>query len=334
VVKGNAYGLDTALYVEQMVKLGARHFAAADICDAVFIKNYCPSCEVLLMTPVNTDEHAKLVVENGIVATVENAYGAVLVAKYAATPYPIHVKIDVGFGRYGVKPDNVKELEEVCKTDGISIDGVFTHLPKCADKKTKETQEAIEKFFACVDIIKAFGAKPKIIHALSSVGIFRFLDERFTAVRVGSAMVGRMPPIVQKTSLANVAVLECDISSLKKIRMGECIGYSSLFKAKKDIDTAVVNIGHADGFGMAKAPNYCRRIDVCRYIKHDIEHLFNKPRITAKIKGKTVTAVGTIGMTACSFDVTGMDVSMSDIATIEINPIHINSNIPREYKTV
>lgn len=339
VVKGNAYGLDTALYVEHMVKLGARRFATADIEDAAYIKKFCQEAEVLLMTPVNTEESAKAVVENGIVATVENASGAALIAKYASSLYPVHIKIDMGLGRYGVKHDDFKELENICKTKGISVDGVFTHLPKTADKHVKETNIMIMDFFACVYLIKAFGASPKMIHALGSVGVFRYLNqsfggESFTAVRVGSAMVGRLPAIVGKTGLKEVATLEADVSSIKLIRKGECVGYSGIYKAKRDIMTAVLSVGYADGFSVAKSAGYCRRIDICRCVKHDIEHLVKKPCVTVNIKGSKVCAVGTIGMSASSFDVTGMNVSVGDVATVSINPIYADSKLQRIYKAI
>lgn len=332
VVKGNAYGLDTKLYVSEMVSLGARHFATADIDDAVYIKNFCHNAEVLLMTPINSESIAQTVVKHGIVASVENEEGARLIGNFAKEPHPVHIKIDVGFGRYGVRADDIHELENICKTQGIQIDGVFTHLPKSADKHKKETLKMLDGFFECVSYIKELGADPKRIHMLGSVGVFRFFDERSTAVRVGSAMTGRMPGIAHSTSLKNVATLECSVNSIKNIKKGEFVGYSGLYKAKKDIVSAVLDVGFSDGFSVLKIPNGNRTLDICRRIKHELTDFLKRPKITASIKGKTVNAIGSIGMTAASFDITGIDVDLSDTAVIDINPIYIDSAVQRIYK--
>ena len=44
-----------------------------------------------------------------------------------------------------------------------------------------------------------------------------------------------------------------------------------------------------------------------------------------------IKAIGSIGMTATSFDITGKDVKISDIAVIDVNPIYINPDIERIY---
>lgn len=331
VVKGNAYGLDTKQYVREMVSLGAKHFACADVNDAVYIKRYCVNAEVLLLTPVNSEGVAKTVVEQGIVAAIENREGASIIGKIAKEPYPVHIKVDVGFGRYGAHFDDQNELEAICNTKGIKVEGMFTHLPKCADRHAKDSLEMIEKFFESVGFVNELGVFPKMIHALGSVGVFRFFDKRFTAVRIGSAITGRMPPVANCTGLKKVARLECSINSIKHIRKGESVGYSSLYKAKKDIVAAVVDVGYADGFSVLKIPCEERRIDVLRQIKHDLFNLARKPSFFAVIKEKNVKAIGSIGMTAASFDVTGLDVDVSDIAVIDMSPIYISSEIQRIY---
>lgn len=332
VVKGNAYGLDTKQYVNEMIKLGADHFATAETWDAVYIKSVYPSAEVLLLTPINADQTARLVVEHGIVATVENADGAALIAKYAKEPHPVHIKIDVGFGRYGVKAANKDELMNICQTDNISIEGVFTHLPNSADKHTVDAQKMLDKFFECVEYMRSIGIHPKMVHALGSVGVFRFFDERSTAVRVGSAMMGRMPAIVGDKGLENVVWLESSVKSIKHIKKGESVGYSSLYKAKRDTVSAIVDVGYADGFSMIKTPISFRRRDVLRHIKHELGQLVKKSCIRAKINGISVKVIGAVGMSVTSFDVTGLDVNVSDTVVLDINPIHINACVPRIYR--
>ena len=81
-----------------------------------------------------------------------------------------------------------------------------------------------------------------------------------------------------------------------------------------------------------KIPCEERRIDVLRQIKHDLFNLARKPSFFAVIKEKNVKAIGSIGMTAASFDVTGLDIDYCDTAYIDVNPIYISSRIPRIYK--
>lgn len=331
VVKGNAYGLDTALYVKKMIELGASCFATADVKDAVYIKSNFPWAEVLLMTPVSSEEIAEILVRNKITATVENVLGARYLGEFADGMHPIHIKIDVGFGRYGARGDEIEELVTVCRSQGLCIEGVFTHLPKCADKNKKETLEMIDVFFAYVDRINAMGISPKYVHGLGSVGVFRFWDERFTAARIGSAMTGRMPSVVKKHGLIKVASLECSINSIKNLHKGERVGYSGAFKVRKETVSAVLDIGYGDGFSVRRVPKCQSYSDLLRHIKYDIFELAGKEIPTAQINGNKIKAIGSIGMTATSFDITGKDVKISDIAVIDVNPIYINPDIERIY---
>ena len=331
VVKGNAYGLDTAQYVKKLTELGATCFATADAGDAVYIKSNFSRAEVLLLTPVNSDEIAEILVKNGITASIENAEGARLLGNFTDGAYPIHIKLDVGFGRYGARGSEIKEVISACRSQGLCIEGVFTHLPKCADKNKRETLEMIGKFFEYADEIKAMGIAPRYIHALGSVGVFRFWDDRFTAVRVGSAMTGRMPSVVKNCGLIKVASLECSINSIKHLHKGEKVGYSGLFKAKKDTASAVLDVGYGDGFSVQKVQRCYRCSDMLRHIKHDIFELAGKEDLYAQINGNRVKAIGSIGMTATSFDISGKDVKISDTAIIDVNPIYINPDILRIY---
>ncbi|MEG2188210.1 MAG: alanine racemase [Christensenella sp.] len=164
----------------------------------------------------------------------------------------IHLKFDTGMCRIGIRSD--EELRQCIKIlaecERVSVAGVFTHF---ANSDAKNKHHAImqhKKFMHYIDILYENGIRPAI-HADNSAGTIDLPQFSHDMVRFGISMYGYYPSDeVDKDAvkLAPVMEVSAEISHIKTIDEGECVGYGSTFSAQRKTRVATVQIGYGDGY--------------------------------------------------------------------------------------
>jgi len=109
---------------------------------------------------------------------------------------------------------------------------------------------------------------------------------------------------------------------------GYSIGYNGQYKTKRETKLAIVPIGHFDGFGLEKEKEVADLHSVLSQIKHFLQ----KKKLTVNVNGKNYNVVGEIGLSHTAIDITGSDVKIGDVASVEISPLMVNPNIPRVFE--
>src|SRR6266404_3581771 len=79
----------------------------------------------------------------------------------------VHVKIDTGMGRLGVRADEVSDFcDALTRFQNIRVDGLMTHLAAADDESKQEfTDEQLTKFDQAVPGFRERGFRPSFIHA-------------------------------------------------------------------------------------------------------------------------------------------------------------------------
>lgn len=325
VLKGNAYGLDMLAFGSLLLENGITTFAVSELSEALALREAGFSNEVILLTPTNSPDDAKLIVDNKITATVASYKGAE-VLNNIGLPVNAHIKIDTGFSRYGFLEDELSS--SLGEFENITYTGVFSHFSNSFGKDDRFTKKQLSRFLSAVSKLESLGIKPALKHICNSCGALRFKDARLDAVRLGSAFLGRLP-VENTLGLRRIAALKSSVCELRTVRKGEYVGYANTYVAKRDLKTAVIPVGYKDGFGVQKSNDVFRFNDVLRYIFADLKSFNRKLYVT--INGKSYPIIGRISMHNIVVDVTGSDVSLNDEVTLSCNPILIKTEIPRIY---
>ncbi|HKJ79732.1 MAG TPA: bifunctional UDP-N-acetylmuramoyl-tripeptide:D-alanyl-D-alanine ligase/alanine racemase, partial [Prolixibacteraceae bacterium] len=161
--------------------------------------------------------------------------------------FPIHLKLDTGMNRLGLKTE--KELEKVISIlqseKSLKIKSVFSHLAASDEKAFDEFTNAQFSRFesAFKKIASQFNYKIDR-HILNSAGIERFPEKQFEMVRLGIGLYGVS---VTGLPLENISTLKSTISQVKTVRPDETIGYGRKGEVNKLSKIAVVPLGYADG---------------------------------------------------------------------------------------
>src|SRR5437660_3709646 len=221
-------------------------------------------------------------------------------AKGAGVVADVHLKIDTGMGRLGIRSDEVSEfLEALKKFENIRVDGVMTHLA-AADDPAHEvfTHKQLKNFQVAMKAFREHGFSSTYIHAANSAATFSYPEARGDIVRPGGALYGFtrdvLSPEIEAPSLLPVMSLYSHIMLLKQVSKGESLGYGCTFQTTRDSLIATIPIGYADGYRRA---------------------LSNRGRVI--VRGTFAPVVGRVSMDLTLIDVTDVPgVSVDDQATL------------------
>ncbi len=168
-------------------------------------------------------------------------------------PCAIHLKIDTGMHRLGFELDQLSEVIQILTdNNNIMVVSIFSHLAGADNaahdsfsaQQAKTYNEALERIQNELKIAP-------IRHLLNSSGILRLASYQFDMVRLGIGLYGVDPTGAFNGQLQMAATLKTVVSQIKRIKVGESIGYSRKGVAEKDIVIATIAIGYADGYSRA-----------------------------------------------------------------------------------
>ncbi len=256
VVKANAYGHGAAQCAHRLEKEGADWFGVAlpeegselrasgitrpILCLAGFWPGQQDECLQQNLTPT--------VYRRDMIEALDQA------ARERSLVADVHVKVDTGMGRLGVRHDEVADFVDSLKPfRNIRIDGVMTHFA-AADEPACEplTRDQIERFENAVAAIRERGHAPTHQHLANSAGIFGQPSARGNMVRPGGVLYGLwrdiLDPSHRDEKLQPVMSLHSRITLLKWVPAGETVGYGCTFEASSKTLVATIPAGYDDGY--------------------------------------------------------------------------------------
>ena len=283
VVKANGYGHGAITVASAVSRLGARTFAVACVDEALELRSGGITGDILILAPTPEARLAE-VFENNFIQTVTS----VEYAKKLKSGTRVHIKVDTGMGRLGVKTaEEVREIYEICNAEGI-----FTHFAESDDVKSDFTLQQMDKF---EKIIAESGVGFKYVHCANSGAVLNYPRARkFSMVRPGLLLYGLYPEgksdVLKLTPAMSLKARVCDV---RDVKAGESVSYGRTFVAEQNMRVAVLPIGYADGLSRALS---------------GVGEAF--------IAGKRVPIIGRICMDLCVIDVTGLEVKVGDVAEL------------------
>jgi alanine racemase len=178
-------------------------------------------------------------------------------ARDAGVIADVHLKIDTGMGRLGVRAAEVAQFcEELKRLRNLRVDGLLTHLAAAdADSMKPFTDRQIEKFEEAVGVCRGHGFAPTYLHAANSAATFALSNGLGNMVRPGGALYGFsrdvFPTNIERPDLKPVMSLHSQIVLLKTVAKGEPLGYGCTFETRRESRIATIPIGYDDGYRRA-----------------------------------------------------------------------------------
>ena len=324
VLKGNGYGIGLLNLAAICRAAGLTHFAVTEPEDAITLRESGSAQEeVLLLRPEQNAETLRNLCRHDVICTVASQQDAMALADAARAETMrarAHLKIDTGMGRYGFLPDQLDEILS-CYEYLAHIDfcGVYTHFASAFCSKSFTKLQA-ERFTMVCDAIRAAGYDVGHVHAGNSAALFRHLDDCQDGVRVGSALLGRLP---FRTDLEKVGVCRAELTEPRWLPKGATCGYGCAFRASKPIRIAVLPVGWYNGYATEIGADTFRIRDCLRRAFGALKSLLFPRRLTVTVGKQKCRVLGHVGMCHTTIDITRVHLSPDTMAELELNPTRL-----------
>lgn len=334
VVKGNGYGLGLVEYAEFLIDNGIETLAVATVEEAVSLRKSGIKEDILMMSSSSIRSDLQTLIDNDIIITVgsEDVVREVLdLEKETTKKIRAHIKIDTGFGRYGFLYSDVRTIVEMIKKlSNISIEGIYSHFSLAYYKNDKWTIEQFNRLINVIEVLKLNDINIETVHICNSPAFLNYPEMRLNGARIGSAFLGRVDA-ENKIGLKKIGRLKTNITEVKVVPKGYNIGYLNSYKTKRETKIAIIQVGYMDGYNITLKNDMFRTVDKLRNLSHSIKNFLNKNRLTVTINDKKYNVIGKVGMYHMAIDITNTDIKVNDLVYLDVNPLHVDSKIRREY---
>lgn len=325
VIKGDGYGLGALPLAEILSGEGIRSFCVTELREAELLReNGFADEQILMLRSVSDRKEINRLLDLKVILTVGSGEVADLIDRIAAERADIaqvHLKIDTGMGRFGFLPEETEKILAIYRENSyLAVCGVYTHF-NCAFSDDALTKSEFAAFRRTVEEIRAAGYETGTVHCCNSAAFLKFPEMYCDAVRLGSAILGR---VAIRSKLRPVGYVSTQIDELRTLPKGHTTGYSALWKAKRDTQIAILPVGWYHGFHVSCEPDMTRKTDCFRMALSSFKAMCKPKRTTVTINGKTCPVVGAIGMLHCAVDVSGVPCQRGDKAILPMNPLHRN----------
>lgn len=323
VLKGNGYGLGVEPMAELCWQAGLRRFAVTELAEARSIRAAYPDARILMLRPTTDPAELSGLLELDVIATVASTEDAAALNSLAAQSGLVaeaHLKLDTGMGRYGFLPQELEKIRSVyLYNDHIAVSGIYSHLHSAFGKPRQSLRQE-EAFRQVTDALIAAGIEPGERHLCNSTGFLRFPELKLDGVRIGSALLGRVPV---RSGLRRVGICETTVEQVRWLPAGSSTGYGAAWRAKKPTQVAILPVGWYHGFTNEYGHDIFRFRDCLRDALGAVKRMIFKKRITVTVCGKKCSVLGHVGMLHTAVDVTKLKVQPGDKATLDISPLQV-----------
>lgn len=287
VVKSDGYGHDLTASAHTLEQAGADALGVIDVMEGLTLRESGLKLPIYVMGGLSDFNQIEPALRRNLsifTPDMEQARAISDKAKELQTTAHIHIKVDSGLGRRGLRKENCEEiLKEITRWPNLDIQGLATHLATAGDQSAYNQLETFDNLCYKANLL---GMPNRLNTALSSGGLIWHTGHQAPMVRVGLMLYGAHPgpelgPV--RPDLRDVMTVLSRITHIHELAAGETLGYGRTFVANRPMRVAVAPFGYSQGLLRARSG-----------------------RGWALIRGQRAQQIGLISMNASTYDVTNI----------------------------
>lgn len=299
VLKSNAYGHGAVRVAQALQEEGCRSFAMSCGREAILLRRAGITGHILVMG-IAEPAFLEQLIHEGVsltAASLQDLLSIEEAAERAETDALVHIKLDTGFHRLGFDctDETVSQIAEILpKLSRVRMVGLFSHLG-LINSELDHRQNA-----AFAAMIHAFGERGihfEKCHLGDSIGLVRYPEWHYDAVRVGAFLFGVRPSRTAHMPFADpeTMIFRTTVTQIREVAAGEVIGYGDEQIFDHPVRVATLAVGYGDG--------YPRRLS------------YGKGQVI--IRGKRCPVIGLICMDQMMADVSAVpEAEVGDMVTL------------------
>ncbi len=253
VLKDDAYGHGAIAVASEALAAGASLLALATVGEATALRHAGISAPILLLGQRHSQE-LEICVRESLTCCVNDLETACQLNKVAVDLgeiCDIHIKIDTGMSRYGVRWNETPELvREVSNLPNLRLRGLMTHLAMSDEKDKTFANLQTSRFRSVLQELDVAGIRIPLRHVCNSGGLLDLPEAHFDMVRLGLLPLGVYPSQACRRieGLMPVMAIKTRIAQIRTLQPGDTVGYGMRYTATQPRRIAVLPIGYGDGF--------------------------------------------------------------------------------------
>lgn len=253
VIKADAYGHGAVEIGRHLETLDTDYLAVAVLDEAMELREAGIRLPILLLSPIEPDT-IPTAIENDIAITVYSLDSARAVNHYAKQTektVKVHLKIDSGMGRIGVRSkEEALELCSLLTAPSILFEGIFTHFAEAENVDDPAYTKSQFTFF--MDIVTYLEEKDVTFvlrHCSNTAASLLYPEFDLDMIRTGISIFGYHPDksLEHLIDLKPVMTLSTHAALVKQVPEGASIGYGRTYQTDKEETIATILLGYADG---------------------------------------------------------------------------------------
>jgi alanine racemase len=303
MLKANAYGhgIDgVAPYIEPFVDA----IGVAVLDEGIHLREIGIT-KPILVAGGTLPAHVPSYLEHNLTLTVSSVdvlEAAEVVSWAAGRPIKVHLKIDTGMERAGVRWYEAEPfLEQSLHCTHLDIEGIYTHFANSETLETPGMQRKAGFSYASTqlerfkDVLRFYEHRnlppPPLRHMANSAAILNLPESYFDMVRPGVMFYGVYPDdeALRSVQIAPALTWKSQVVYSKLTLPGNPVSYGSLWVSDRPVRTVTIPCGYADG--------YFRRMT-------------NQPKML--VNGKKYQQVGRICMDQCMLSLEADNAGVGD----------------------
>jgi Alr-MurF fusion protein len=258
-LKADAYGHGALKVARTVLHNGASMLGVATVSEAIPLREAGIHAPVLVFGYVphwQMREAVRLRLTLTLYS-IESAQALSRAAQALNQTVKVHVKVDTGMGRLGIRAERSTEivelLDEIIELPRLELEGIFTHFAMADTQDQTHARIQLARFEHILQYVDEKHLRPPLVHAANSAAIFSLPEAHFDMVRPGIALYGLDPsselrlPAEFRPALS----FKTQVAQVKDIPEGECISYGCTYTTDRPTRVAILPVGYADGFRRA-----------------------------------------------------------------------------------
>lgn len=252
VIKADAYGHGAGPVARRLREVGCRKFAVLSLSEAEALREAGVAGPILVLAGPRDAAEAEAAIDARLVAVLhhlDQLEWMTRAARRIGSSVQVQVEVDTGMRRMGVPSEEaVAFLGAVQAQEELHLEGVFTHLARADESDPEPSLDQIDAFER---LLGRLSTPPPERHVHNSAGLLQVARKTLpiagTTARPGLMLYGVSPASHFKTPLRSVMSLRAPVVALRRLAVGDSVGYSGTWRAPRAGFVATLRAGYADG---------------------------------------------------------------------------------------
>ncbi len=254
IVKADGYGHGSIVIAETLAQRGITQFGVATIQEGVTLREAGLTGTIIVLGGIFPGQLQDLL-HYQLMPVISDPALAQELGKTLSTnqaPLPVHVKVDTGMNRLGIKPEAVLNLLDSPLFRGpLVIESLMTHLADADNPDPTCTLQQLQQFQSIAKQLRLKGMTIPCLHVANTAGMVLYPQSHLNMVRPGLLLYGYVPHHHLKPiplALKPVLSLSTQIVQTKSVAAGKALSYSGAYRTTRSSRIGILPIGYAHGY--------------------------------------------------------------------------------------